>query len=447
MKKYKKLNKNLSARDYEFMHSLSAAVIQITPRKIRFVLFFWIIAIFGFIIWANFAQIDEIARGNGEIIPSGENQMIQNLEGGIVKEILVKEGQIVKKGQVLLTIDNQKSRSSFSSNTIKSDAIEAKIIRLKAESTGEDFNVSQELKERIPTFIENEKSLYLTNKKQLNSKLNSLNEQLLQKKQELSEAKAHEKYLKSSLDFIKKEVAMTKPMVQRGISSKMDFLKLKREANNIEDNYNVVKKSIPRLESAIKEVKSRIKETKLLFQSEAKVKLNEAVAEFKGLKANSTALKDQVSRTVVRSPMDGVVQELFVHTVGGVIRPGADIIEIVPSNQTLLVEAKIKPSDIAFIYFGQKAIVKFSAYDFSIYGGLEGKVVLISADTIKDQKDNVFYTVRIKTDKNYLGDAKKPLKIIPGMTVSVDIITGKKSVLDYILKPILKTKQYTFIER
>ena len=447
MKKYKNINKNLSERDYEFMHSLSAAVIQITPRKIRLVLFFWVIAIFGFIVWANYALIDEIARGNGEIIPSGENQMIQNLEGGIVKEILVKEGEVVKKGQILVTIDNQKSRSSFSSNIIKSDAIEAKIIRLRAESAGKNFNVPKEVQKRIASFIENEKSLYLTNKKQLDSKLNSLNEQLVQKKQELSEAKAHKKYLKSSFDFIKKEVAMTKPMVERGISSKMDFLKLKREANDIEDNYNSIKKSIPRLNSAIKEVKSRMNEAKLLFQSDSKVKLNEAIAEFKGLQADSTALEDQVSRTVVRSPMDGIVQELFVHTIGGVIRPGADIIEIVPSNQTLLVEVKIKPSDIAFIYFGQKAIVKFSAYDFSIYGGLEGEVVLISADTIKDEKDEVFYTVRIKTDKNYLGDAKKPLKIIPGMTVSVDIITGKKSVLDYILKPILKTKQYTFIER
>jgi len=179
--------------------------------------------------------------------------------------------------------------------------------------------------------------------------------------------------------------------------------------------------------------------------------MNEAIAELRGLRATSTALEDQVSRTIVRSPMNGIVQKLFVHTVGGVIQPGEDIMEIVPSDETLIVEAKIKPSDIAFIYFGQKAIVKFSAYDFAIYGGLDGQVVLISADTIKDEKGNVFYTVRIKTNQNYLGDdlgdENKPLKIIPGMTVNVDIITGQKSVLDYILKPILKTKQYTFTER
>jgi adhesin transport system membrane fusion protein len=240
---------------------------------------------------------------------------------------------------------------------------------------------------------------------------------------------------------------MTEPMVAKGVRSKIDFLKLQREANEAKDRYDSIRLSIPRLESAIKEVQSTINETVFLFKSDAKLKLNEATAEFRGYRANSTALEDQVTRTIVRAPMKGIVQKLYVHTVGGVIKPGEDIIEVVPSDQTLLVEVKVKPSDIAFIYDGQKAIVKFSAYDFSIYGGLDGEVVLISADTIKDQKDNVFYTVRIKTTKNFLGRESKALKIIPGMTVNVDIITGQKSVLDYILKPILKTKQYTFSER
>jgi len=440
-------NKNLSKRDYEFMHSLSAAVLEVAPTRLRFVLYFWVVAIFMFVTWANFALIDEIARGDGEIIPSGENQMIQNLEGGIVEEILVNEGQEVKKGQILIKIDNQKSKSSFSSNTIKADALETKIVRLNAEASGQKFKVSSKLKKRLPEFVENEKSLYETNKQQLNSKLNALKERLSQKKTELSEAQNQLEYLKASSDYISKEVKMTQPMVAKGVRSKIDFLKLKREANEIISKYDATKKSIPRLKSAIKEVRSTIKEATLIFQGEAKVKMNEAIVELRGLRATSTALEDQVSRTVVRSPMNGIVQKLFIHTVGGVIKPGQDIMEIVPSDQTLLVEVKIKPSDIAFIYFGQKAIVKFSAYDFAIYGGLDGEVVLISADTIKDQKDNVFYTVRIKTNQNYLGDENKPLKIIPGMTVSVDIITGQKSVLDYILKPILKTKQYTFTER
>jgi adhesin transport system membrane fusion protein len=441
------LEKKLTQKDYEFMHSLSSAVLQTTPRKIRLVMYFWIAAIFLFITWAYFAQIDEIARGDGDIVPSGENQMVQNLEGGIVEEILVKEGQLVEKGQLLIKIDNQKSKSSYSTNNIKADALEAKIRRLKAEASGTQFEVTSQMKERIPEFIENELSLYRTNKQQLNSKINALNAQLSQRKQELSEATSTRDSLKESLKMITQEVKMTEPMVAKGVRSRIDFLKLKREANEVKDRYDSARLSIPRLNSAIKEVKSNIRETTLLFRSDAKLKLNEALSELRAYRANSTALEDQVTRTLVRSPMKGIVQKLFVHTIGGVVQPGADILEIVPTDSTLLVEVKIKPSDIAFIYFGQKAIVKFSAYDFAIYGGLHGKVVLISADTVTDQKDNVFYTVRIKTEKNYLEREGKKLKIIPGMTVSVDIITGRKSVLDYILKPILKTKQYTFTER
>lgn len=441
------MKKQLTKKDYEFMHSLSAAVLQSSPQKIRIVLYFWIIAIFSFILWANFADIDEIARGDGDIIPSAQNQMIQNLEGGIIEEILVKEGDIVKKGQLLIRIDNKKSISSFGENDIKADSLAAKIVRLKAEATDKKFTPNEELIKKIPHFINNEKSLYQTNQKKLTSKLNSLNEQLIQRTSELKEAKTAIRDVKKSLSFITKELKMLKPMVIKGIKSKIEFYQLQREASGIKEKYNGIKLSIPRLESAVKEAQSTIEETKLGFKSDAKLKLNEAIAEHKGLSMNSSALQDQVTRTHVISPMNGVVQTLFVNTVGGVIQPGANILEIVPSDTNLLVEVKIKPSDIAFIYFGQKAIVKFTAYDFAIYGGLDGKVVHISADTITDKKENVFYTIRIKTNKNYLGGQNKPLKIIPGMTVSVDIITGSKSILDYILKPILKTKQYTFTER
>jgi len=443
----KEIKKRLSKKDYEFMHSLSAAVLEAAPTKLRLVLYFWALAIAIFLIWANYAYIDEIARGDGEVIPSGENQMIQNLEGGIVEEILVKEGDAVEQGQVLLKIDNQKSISSYSSNEIKAEALQAKILRLEAESNGEDFQVPDDVKKRLGEFIDNEKSLYETNKKELDSKLNALREKLVQRKQELQEAYSQRDHLKSSYSMISREVRMTKPMVAKGVRSKIDFLKLQREANEIESKYDAVKKSIPRLQSAIKEVQNNIKETQLNFKAEAKEQINEALAELRTLKATSTALEDQVTRTIVKAPMKGVVQKLYVHTVGGVIKPGQDIMEIVPSDETLLVKVKIKPKDIAFIYKGQRAIVKFTAYDFSIYGGLEGKVVLISPDSIKDEEGNVFYEVRIKTDKNYIGRDGKRLKIIPGMTTSVDIITGQKSVLDYILKPILKTKQYTFTER
>lgn len=399
-----------------------------------------------FIVWASFAQVDELARANGEVIPSGENQMVQNLEGGIVEEILVKEGAYVKKGQILVKIDNQKSQSSFSSNEVKRDALEARILRLKAEANGTPFVKEIQEGSFKNEIIENEYRLYITNEQQLSAQLNALKEQLNQKKEELSEAKMAKKHLAKSLKMIQEEVSMIEPMVEKGIRSKVNFLQLQREENDISQRYNGAIFSISKLEAAIEEVNNKIKESKITFRSEAQQHLNETIAQLQSIKADTTALEDQVNRTYVRSPMNGIVQTLYVHTIGGVIKPGADILEIVPNEQTLLVEVKVKPSDIGFLYFGQKAVVKFSAYDYSIYGGLEGKVSLISADTTKE-KDQTYYIVQIKTDKNYLGSDPKPLKLIPGMTVTTDIITGKKSVLDYILKPILKTKQYTFTER
>jgi membrane fusion protein, adhesin transport system len=439
----KKQKNKVSKKDLEFMHSLSAAVLEIAPRGLRIVLYFWAVAIAIFLIWAYFAQIDEIARGEGDVIPSGHNQMIQNLEGGIVEEILVIEGQSVEKGQVLLRIDNQKSQSSYSSNEIKAEALKAKIARLEAQIANKNFDVDV----TSSKYMHDEKILYLQNTKQLNAKLEALNEQLSQREQELQEAHSSLKHLQTSLTLITQEVSMTEPMVAKGVKSRVEFLKLQREENEAQERYSALKLSLPRLQSAISEMRENIKEVQYSYQVQSQEQLNEAKTELQTLLVDATALRDQVSRTLVRSPMKGIVQTLYVNTIGGVIKPADTIVEIVPSEQTLLIEVKIKPSDIAFIHYGQKAIVKFSAYDFAIYGGLEGKVVHISADTIKDKKENVFYTVRIQTDKNFLERKEKHYKIIPGMVANVDIITGKKSVLDYILKPILKTKQYTFSER
>jgi adhesin transport system membrane fusion protein len=240
---------------------------------------------------------------------------------------------------------------------------------------------------------------------------------------------------------------MTAPMVREGVKSKVDFLKLKREANGIENKIEAAKLSLPRLQSAIQEYREKRIEAKQLFINKAKKELNEVTAELKRLETQQIALTDQVARTMVRSPVTGIVQKLFVHTVGGVIKPGADLVEIVPTNKNLYLEVKIKPSDIAFIHPGAEAKIKVSAYDYAIHGGLIGHVVNISPDTITDKKENTFYLIHIKTDKNYLGSKEHPLNIIPGMTVNVDIVTGKKTVMQYILKPILKSKQYVFSER
>ena len=443
-----RLPKNpLNTNDLEYMNSLSAAVIYNRPKKLHWVLIAFLITITLFIIWASIAKIDEIARGSGKVVPNGQNQIIQNLEGGIVSEILVKEGESVEKDQILIKISNEKSNSTVASNELKALYLQAQIKRLESELKREVFTFENSDNEQLNDFLNNENELYLTNKKQLESKVSILKEQIKQKENESKDARQTIEHLRFSVNAISKEVEMTKPMVDRGIRSQVDFLKLQREQSDAKQKLQSVMLSIPKIESEILEINKKIDETYQMNDSQTREKLNETVSALKDLEANATASTDQVLRTIVKSPSNGIVQKLHINTIGGAIKPAQDLIEIVPTDYNLIVEVKILPKDIAFIYHGQKAIVKFSAYDFSIYGGLDGHVINISPDTITEKDDKTYYLVRIETEKNYIGEKDKSMKIIPGMVADVDIITGKKTILDYILKPILKTKQYTFTER
>jgi adhesin transport system membrane fusion protein len=433
-------------KDYEFMNSLSAAILNRTPSRVSRVIKIWLFTIFAFVVWASFAEIDEITRGDGEVVPYGQNQIIQNLEGGIVEAILVEEGMSVKAGQVILKLNNSKTLSSSQTNLMKFHELEAKRLRLYAEANNLPFKITTK-DEELDEQIQLAKRLYDSDKLEYQAKDNSLLKQIQQRKQEYREAQARIRSLRKSLEYVTEEIAMTAPMVREGVKSKVDFLKLKREANGIENDIESAELSLPRLKFAIEEYTNKREEARQLFYNTAKKELNEVTAEISRLKTQQVALSDQVDRTMVKSPVDGIIQKLYVNTVGGVIKPGADLVEIVPTDKRLYLEIKIKPSDIAFIRPGAEAKVKISAYDYSIHGGLIGHVVNISPDTITDKKDNTFYIIHIKTDKNYLGTPEHPLQITPGMMASVDIVTGKKTVMQYILKPILKSKQYVFSER
>ncbi len=441
------MERRLKEDDLQYMDSIGEALREHTPHKIRIALYFWAVAIISFLLWAHFTKVEEITRGTGEVVPSGNNQIVQNLEGGILKEIMVNIGDEVDKGTPLLKIDNQKSFAQMQATKIKILELTAKSERLRAESDGIKFDINQSLPDEAYNFFANEKKLYRNRQRQLEAKLQALYEQKQQKIHELDETKQRIKDLKNTADLMDKEIKIMKPMVRVGVKSKVEVMRLQREQSKILEELHSAQNSLPRLNSAIKEITHTIEEAKIEFQNRAREELNEVEGELLRVKESYIALQDEAKRTIVRSPIKGIIQKLYVHTIGGVIKPGEDLVEIVPTDDNLWLEVKIKPSDIAFIYPGQKAVVKVSAYDFAIYGSLEGKVVHISADTVKDDKDNVYYIVHIKTDKNYLGDKKHPLKIIPGMIVNVDIMTGKKSILDYILKPILKAKEYTFTER
>ncbi|BCX79006.1 HlyD family type I secretion periplasmic adaptor subunit [Campylobacter sp. 19-13652] len=435
--------KEYDANDLRFMSSLSEAVLAKSSSASRKILYVIFLAIAWLLIWANFAEIDEITRGQGSIVPSGKNQVVQNLEGGIVQEILVKEGDVVKKGQILIRIDNKSFESSFGESEVRQNELEAKFARLKAESNGEAF----ELGENPNDAMLHEKSLYDSNQAQLAQQENIVKEQIRQKEIELNELNSKINQLKSAYALVVKEKNITEPLFKKGLVSEVEFLQLQRKLSDLKGDLDSSIVSIPRAQAAIAEAKNKLSEVKLDFTNKAKKEFNEVSAELGRLRQQKIGIEDRVDRTLVRSPVNGVVSKLYIHTVSGVIKPGENIAEIVPLEDNLIAEVKVKPSDVAFLRQGLPAMVKVTAYDFSIYGGLEGEVEQISADTETDERGNSWYLVRIKTYKNHLGTDARPLRIIVGMVVSADIITGKKSVLDYLLKPILKVKQAALRER
>jgi len=436
-----------TSEDLAYMNSLSAAALQKVPSQSRTLLIIISVIVLWLIIWASFAKIDEITRGIGKVIPSKQIQVVQNLEGGIVSDILVHEGQLVDKDQVLVKISDTKFSSSFEETQLRYLELKSKSLRLNAEATGQKLDISKKLYTEMSELIEKEKSLYNINKNQLRQNINILTEQVNQREQELTEAESKLEQLKKGYSLIAQEVEITKPLVKKGLVSQVEYLQLSRQTNSMKGDLDAVRLSIPRIRSTIAEAKNKIEEAKLEFRHNAKEELNEVEAEMSRILETSGAIKDQVNRTLVRSPVKGIVNQLLINTVSGVVQPGMDIVEIVPLDDKLLIETKIKPSDVAYLYPGLKAIVKFTAYDFSIYGGLEGKLTHISADTIVDEEGDSYYIVRIKTDKNYLEKDGKQSNILVGMVANVDIITGKKTIMDYILKPIIKARQNALTER
>jgi adhesin transport system membrane fusion protein len=440
--------KRYNNKDLEFLNSLSAAVVQKAPKRSVMLLVLTFASVVWLVFWASIAQIDVITSADGKVIPSKKVQKVQNLEGGIVSEIMIAEGQIVEKDQPLLKIDDTKFSSSYKESALKSYELEAKAKRLLAEATGKKFKVDKKFSKKYSTLVAQERSLYNSEIQQLEQSVRVLKSRLSQRNSELREAKSKVRNLESNYQLIQRENSLKERLYRKGLISEVEYLELQRKMNEMYSEIESLKNSFPRLRSMINEENNKIKEIRLTFKNKAKKEYNEIMAELGRMNESNVALKDRVSRTLVKAPIKGVVQRLMVNTIGGVVQPGKDLVEIVPLDDKLLIEGKVKPKDIAFIYPGQEAIVKPSAYDFSIYGGLKGKVTLVSADTVTDDEGNSFYLIQARTNKNYLKDKSgKKLQIKVGMTAQVDIITGKKTVLDYILKPINKAKQNAFKER
>lgn len=442
--------------DVNFVHSLYAQANSQVNKKVNHLFIFIVVFVSFVLIWASISEIDELARGEGKVIPSEKIQTLQSLDGGVISEILVSEGDHVIKGQPLMRIDTTRFRASLEENRQAYLSLIATKSRLEAEY---NFNPKEEFKALVfPRAVEeeakeyaiSENKLYNTRIDEFRSSLMILENQLGQKVQELVELKNKKKQLDKNLKLTKDEMKTIERLVKKGAKSNIELISIQKEYGTLEGDLQAASLSIPRIELSIKEAQNKIIEKVKNFKSEAANELQKKLSELKKYESKLVSESDKLDKTVIKSSVNGVIKTIHLNTIGGVVKSGVDLIEVVPDSDILFVEAKIDPKDIAFINPSQEVIVKITAYDFSIYGALEGEIREISADSIKDEdsKDGkTYYKVIVETDKNYLEKDGKKLYIIPGMIASVDIITGKKTILDFILKPILKTKQSALHER
>lgn len=401
-----------------------------------------------FVVWASFATLDETARGEGQIIPVGEVQVIQNLEGGIVDEFMFKEGDTVKKDDVIMRLRDVGAQSDLGTNEAKYMGLLASITRLQAEVDGkETLEFPDEIMKKSPQSVTEELNAFRANRDKLQGQIMVLDQQLSQRRQEVSELTTKSNDLSSVIRLSQEEKRMTEPLVARGSAPRIELIQLERAIREKQTELNGVRAAIPRAKSAISEAEARIGEMKKSFIAEAQTELTAKTAELNTVKQTLGALEDKKDRTDIRSPVNGTIKDLKINTVGGVVRPGDPIAEIVPMDDNLLVEVKIKPSDIARLRPGLPAMVKITAYDFTVYGGLKGEVADISADTIKNEKGEFFYRVKVSTKENSLQRKGEILPIIPGMIATVDIQTGKKTVMEYLMKPFFKTIENSMNEK
>lgn len=433
--------------DIDFMPETFAAEVESLPITLHAILWLTVAFLVIALVWANFATVDQVAHAQGRVIPSSQLQIVQNLEGGILAEVLVREGEKVAEGQSLMRLDDTRFASSYNEGKFSSYALTARIARLEAELAGEPFEAPPGFPTEHANIIEDERRLYEARQQELESSLDILNQQLTQQKQALAELRAEERKLSRNAELATRELEITEPLVETGAVSQVELLRLQVAVNESLGQLEGVRVAIPKAESLIREAEEKIAERKQQFRRQAQSELTEARTQLSRLSISNVALADRVRRTDVKSPVEGTVKQILVNTVGAVVQPGMDLVEIVPSNDTLLIEAKVRPSDIAFIHPGQPATVKLTAYDFAIYGGLEAVLEFISADTITDERGEQFFKIQVRTKQNHLGTDDNPLPIIPGMIATVDVMTGQKTVMDYILKPLKRAQQTALSER
>ncbi|MBQ9537525.1 MAG: HlyD family type I secretion periplasmic adaptor subunit [Desulfovibrionaceae bacterium] len=449
--------------DIQYANEVDAALAR-RPRLGARVLSICVALLFLILlIWAAFASLDEVTHADGSVVGSQRTQTIQNLEGGILRSILVHEGQIVEKGMVLAQLDNELAESSYRDAINKTIENTLEIMRLEAELQDVEPKFPQDLNlwvakiighypdkrtlERAKQIVLDQTNAWTSRKEQLKADIEVLKAQYEQKIHEVNEQSARKTQLDKSLVLAVKQRDTALNLVRHNNFSRMEFIGLEQKVVDLQGQVDQLASSIPKAQAAAAESQQRIASRVAEQQADISTSINKRRLELNSLHETLAAGGDRVTRTELRSPVRGTIKQIYIHSVGGVVKPGESIMDVVPLDDTLLVEAKVTPRDVAFLRPGQDAIIKVSAYDFNIYGGLDGKLESISADTIEDKRGDYFYIVKIRTPETNIVYHNEVLPIIPGMLVTADILIGKKTVLDYLLKPILKAKQNALRER
>jgi len=434
---------SVSHAEAEWSDATDALTLQ-NASGARSLVWISLLALAALLVWAYFAKIDEVVRGNGKVVPSQQVQIIQSMDGGVVQEILVRPGMSVEEGDVLLRIDPTRYSSSLGENRAELLGLEAKAARLEALASGEPFQAPESILQEAPHIVEMERRIWETRQEELNAIIRQAEDQLRQREEELRETQANRDQASTSCGLTSRELQVTRPLLKSGAVSEVDILRLQRDVARYCGEAKAAEAQIERLRSAIEEARNKRVEAELNVRNEAANQLADTRTRLATLRETRVALVDRVKLSEIRSPVRGTVNTLKTNTVGGVVRPGDEVLEIVPADDTLLLETRVHPRDIAFLHPGQEAEVKFTAYDFTVYGGMSGHVEQISADTITDQKGDSYYIARVRTEAAQLDEG---LAIIPGMQADVHILTGNRTVLQYLLKPVLRAHSNAFTER
>ena len=400
------------------------------------------------VLWANFAKLDEVAVAPGEVIPLGDSKLIQHLEGGIIQRLFIKEGDVVKAGETLLQLDLGSGGANIEELRVRLDGELLTRARLEAEAEGlEKPNFPEDVVVRSPDQARAQQQAFEARKRQLSAGLAVLNELVKQRKLEVQELEARLRAVSNNLALAKERFTISENLLKDGLTSRVEHLQLGAELEDLQGELDTIRASIPRARAAVAEAEQRVQEDETRFRREAQDELSKTEQNISRVRELLNKAQEQGVRAEIKSPIDGVIINLAFTAVGNVVKPGEPIMEIVPTGENLVIESRMRPTDRGYVAEGQRALIKISTYDFARYGGLDGEVILVAADTSTDENGMPYFRVVVEPDKTYLGQSEGVLPIMPGMEATVDIHTGQKTVMDYLVKPVLKLKHEAFRER